>query len=112
MIGETAAYGAGHKGYGASMDPLTFVPAFYCENGAYRPLTGTAATQIGCPKSGSRGAFVRAHPALFNAAGWAHHPYDFVHPPTYKRSDSDSATLSGLSRIETSLDRSARAYHQ
>ncbi len=27
MIGETAAYGAGHKGYGASMDPLTFVRA-------------------------------------------------------------------------------------
>jgi hypothetical protein len=112
MIGETAAYGAGHKGYGASMDPLTFVRAFYCLSGAYRPLTGTAATQVGCPKSGSRGAFVRAHPALFDAAGWAHHPYDFAHPPTYKRSDPDSATLSGLSRLETGLDRSARAYHQ
>jgi hypothetical protein len=112
MIGETAAYGAGHKGYGASMDPLTFVRAFYCLSGAYKPLTGTAATQIGCPASGNRGAFVRAHPALFEAAGWAHHPYDFVHPPTFKRSDPDSATLSGLSRIETSLDRSARAYHQ
>jgi hypothetical protein len=112
MIGETAAYGAGHKGYGASMDPLTFVRAFYCLSGAYTPLKGTAATQIGCPASGSRGAFVHAHPALFDAAGWAHHPYDFAHPPDYKRSDPDSSTLSGLSRIEKALDRSARAYHQ
>jgi hypothetical protein len=45
------------------MDPLTFVRAFYCLSGAYKPLTGTAATQIGCPASGNRGAFVRAHPA-------------------------------------------------
>jgi hypothetical protein len=111
MIGETAAYGAGHKGYGASMDPLTFVRAFYCLSGAYKPLTGTAATQIGCPKSGSRRAFVHANPALFDA-GWAHHPYDFLHAPTFKRSDPDSATLSGLSRLEKALDRSARAYHQ
>lgn len=112
MIGETAAYGAGHKGYGASMDPLTFVRAFYCESGSYRPLRGTSATQIGCPRSGNAGAFVHAHPALFDAAGWAHHPYDFAHPPTYRRSDPDSSTLSGLSRLATALDRSAHAYHQ
>ncbi len=112
MIGETAAYGASHKGYGASMDPLTFVRAFYCLNGSYRPLRGTAATQVGCPRSGSRGGFVRANPALFDAAGWAHHPYDFDHPPDYRRPDPNSATLSGISRIEKALDRSASAYHQ
>jgi hypothetical protein len=112
MIGETAAYGAGHKGYGASMDPLTFVRAFYCLSASYTPLKGTAAAQVGCPKSGSRGAFVRAHPALFHAAGWAHHPYDFVHPPTYVHRDPNSATLSSISRLGKALDRSARAYHQ
>jgi hypothetical protein len=112
MIGETAAYGAGHKGYGASMDPLTFIRAFYCLGANYTPLKGTAATQIGCPKSGSRTAFVRAHPGLFDEAGWAHHPYDFLHAPDYKRADPDSATLSGISRLEKALDRSARAYHQ
>jgi hypothetical protein len=111
VIGETAAYGAGHKGYGASMDPLTFVRAFYCLSAKYRPLTGTAATQVGCRKSGERAAFVRANPALFDAA-WAHHPYDFVHPPAFKRADPNSATLSGISRLESALDRSARAYHQ
>jgi hypothetical protein len=94
------------------MDPLTFVRAFYCLSAKYRPLTGIAATQVGCPKSVNRGGFVRAHPALFDAAGWAHHPYDFVHAPSVRRADPNSATLSGISRLETALDRSARAYHQ
>jgi hypothetical protein len=112
LIGETAAYGAGHKGYGASMDPLIFTRAFYCVGAKYRPLKGKAATNIGCPRSGSRRAFVRAHPALFDATGWAHHPYDFVNPPSFHRRDPNSATLSNLARIETTLDRAHRAYHQ
>jgi hypothetical protein len=110
LIGETAAYGAGHKGYGASMDPLTFTRAFYCVGSSYKPLRGKAATQAGCPKSGSRAAFVRRNPALFNATGWAHHPYDFVHPPTFHRRDPNSATLANMSRIESALDRAHRAY--
>jgi hypothetical protein len=112
LIGETAAYGAGHKGYGASMDPLTFLRAFYCVGTSYKPLKGKRATELQCPKSGSRGAFARAHPALFQASGWAHHPYDFIHPPTFQRPDANSATLANLSRIETALDRSHRAYHK
>ncbi len=112
MIGETAAYGAGHKGYAASMDPLTFIRAFYCLNAGYAPLSGAAATQIGCPGSGDRAAFARAHPGLFEYAGWAHHPYEFAGPPSYERSDPNSATLSSLARLGTALDRSARAYHQ
>lgn len=112
MIGETAAYGAGHTGFGASMDPLTFTRALYCVNRGYQPLRGSAATAIGCPRSGSRGGFVRANPALFDAAGWAHHPYDFAHAPSYRRSDPNSATLSGITRLERALDRSAHAYHQ
>jgi hypothetical protein len=112
MIGETAAGGAGFRGYAGSMDPLTFIRAFYCVNTRYTPLTGTVATRIGCPGSGSRALFVGAHPGLFDYAGWAHHPYEFGGPPSYQRSDPNSATLSGLSRLETALDRCARAYHQ
>jgi hypothetical protein len=111
LIGETAAYGANHKGYGASMDPLIFMRAFYCVGTNYRPLKGTAATEIGCPESGRPGAFARANPALFHATGWAHHPYDFDNAPNIHRGDPNSATLSNLSRIETALDRSQRAYH-
>lgn len=110
MLGETAAYGAGHPGYGASTDPLTFLRALYCLDGRYRPLHGAAATAIGCPASGSRAAFARANPALLQAGAWAHHPYDFAKPPAARRGDPNSATLSGLSRIETALDRAQRAY--
>jgi hypothetical protein len=110
MIGETAAYGAGHPGYGASTDPLTFVRALYCVGSGYRPLRGRAATAIGCPASGSGAAFRRANPALMDAGAWAHHPYDFQKPPSAKRRDPNSATLSGISRIETALDRAQRAY--
>jgi hypothetical protein len=110
MIGETAAYGATHKGYGASMDPLILLRALYCVGSDYRPLRGSAATAIGCPASGSRRAFARAHPALFDAQGWAHHPYDFQHPPNHVRGDPNSASLASLSRLEHALDRAQRAY--
>ncbi|HET9103217.1 MAG TPA: hypothetical protein VFN55_07660 [Solirubrobacteraceae bacterium] len=110
LIGETAAYGAGVKGYGASMDPLVFVRALYCVNGRYRPLRGPAATAIGCPARGTRGAFVKAHPALFDAPGWAHHPYDFTKAPSFRRADPNAATLSGLPHLETALDKVFSAY--
>lgn len=112
LIGETAAYGAGHEGYGASMDPLTFVRAFYCVGANYKPLRGKAATNVGCPESGSRAGFVRKHPGLFEATGWAHHPYDFVNPPSFHRRDPNSATLSNISRIENALARARRAYRR
>ena len=110
MVGETAAYGAGHPGYGASTDPLTFLRALYCVGGNYRPLRGATATAIGCPASGSTRAFARANPALLDAAGWAHHPYDFQKPPSAKRADPNSATLSGIAKIETALDRARATY--
>lgn len=110
LIGETAAYGANSKGYGSSIDPLTFLRALYCVGSGYQPLRGATATAIGCPAAGSRAAFARAHPALFDAPGWAHHPYDFTKPPSYHRPDPNSATLSGIGRLETALDRVFRTY--
>jgi hypothetical protein len=112
LIGETAAYGAGHKGYGASMDPLTFIRALYCVGNNSRPLTGNAAAVIGCPSSGNRLAFTRAHPGLFYARGWAHHPYDFTHPPSYNRPDPNSAPLADMGRLERTLDSVFRVYHK
>ena len=40
MIGETAADGAGLRGYAGSMDPLTFIRAFYCVNTALQAADG------------------------------------------------------------------------
>lgn len=112
LVGETAAYGAGRKGYGDSMDPLTFVRSLYCLSPRYAPLSGRAANAVGCPAQGKWLAFTRAHPGLFYASGWAHHPYDFVHPPSFRRRDANSASLSGIGRLEQGLDRAFRAYHK
>jgi len=87
------------------MDPLVFIRALYCLGARYAPLHGAAATRIGCPAHARRRAFVAAHPALFLATGWAHHPYDFTKAPSYRRHDPNAATLSGIAHLETALAR-------
>jgi hypothetical protein len=41
------------------------------------------------------------------ADGYAHHPYDFNHKPTYKFPGKDNVTLSGISKLAKELDRLA-----
>ena len=43
------------------------------------------------------------------ADGYAHHPYDFTHKPTYKFPGKDNVTLSGLSKLTKLLDSLARS---
>ena len=102
LIAETAS--------GGDIHPLPFIRDLYCLDGGYSPLRGTAAAALGCPTSGSAGDFVAAHPALFRAAGYAHHPYSFdVAPnhllPTY-------VTTANLGALERTLDRAFTAYGQ
>jgi hypothetical protein len=42
------------------------------------------------------------------ADGYAHHPYDFAHKPTYKFPGKDNVTLSGISKLAKELDRLAK----
>ncbi|MFL5885399.1 MAG: hypothetical protein ACJ77M_10040 [Thermoleophilaceae bacterium] len=53
-----------------------------------------------------------SHPSCgaLKADGYAHHPYDFDHPPSYRYPGSANATLSTLSRLTTALDRLAQAH--
>jgi hypothetical protein len=92
------------------MTPLPFLRDLYCVNNSYRPLRGSSATALGCPKSGSRKQFLAANPALFKATGFAHHPYYFFHPPAYSATDPNFAPLADLGRLERTLDRSRRAW--
>jgi hypothetical protein len=103
LIGETASAG--------SVRPVAFLRDLYCLSSRYRPLRGTTAAALGCPTSGTTGAFVSAHPALFHAAGYAHHPYSFDHPPT-TRFTQGVITLANLGSFERVLDRSLAAYGQ
>ena len=123
LVGETAPEGAvgavkvgGHEryysetGFYDAMAPMVFIRALYCVNSNYRRLTGTAASVLGCPTSGSAQAFVNANPGLFDATGFAHHPYFFLFPPNYSSPDANFVPIADLGRLERGLDRMLAAY--
>ncbi|MHB8658996.1 MAG: hypothetical protein ACYC91_13760 [Solirubrobacteraceae bacterium] len=119
LFGEVAPRGfptAQHPTYSwgvfSGMKPLTFLRALYCVNSSYRPLRGNAASLRGCPSTagGSR-AFRSNHPALFEATGFADHPYSRWWPPNVERpNDPDYSSLADIGGLERSLDRLQRAY--
>ena len=93
--------------------PLPFMRALYCVGPDSQPLSGSAAAALGCPTSPNRQAFVTAHPALFQATGFAHHPYSLSAAPNVSlnlRGESGFVPLSDLSRLEDSLDSIFRSY--
>jgi hypothetical protein len=92
--------------------PMQFVRSLYCVSATYRQLRGRAAAAIGCPASaaGSRG-FRAAHPGLFQAAGFATHPYPVNLPPSKASSnDPDYTEFSQLPSFAAALDRIQRIY--
>ncbi|HEY8763563.1 MAG TPA: hypothetical protein VIM18_05220 [Solirubrobacteraceae bacterium] len=110
LIGELAPEGSERTRDGDPIPPIPFIRALYCVDSAFRPLRGTAAALLHCPSGGSAQAFVRAHPALFEATGFAHHPYSFFLAPNVQMSDPNFAPLSDLSRLEGVLDRAVATY--
>jgi hypothetical protein len=92
------------------LPPLPFLRALYCVGPEYRPLSGASAAALGCPSSPDPRAFVVAHPALFQATGFAHHPYSFFAPPNVPLPEKAFAPLSNLGRLEQALDAVFRAY--
>ncbi|MGO9903662.1 MAG: hypothetical protein ACLP0J_29255 [Solirubrobacteraceae bacterium] len=121
LIGETAPRGLNHPiGNFSGVKPLRFLRALYCVSSSYQELRGAAAAARGCPTTaaGSR-AFRAANPALFQASGFADHPYEQgVAPdqPTYAcgpdlcwnpytlQSDPDYADFPEIPRLERTLD--------
>ncbi len=98
-------------GYGTTK-PLLFIRALYCVDLRFRQLRGGAARAIGCPTSaaGSR-AFLTAHPSLFNASGFAVHPYPVnLPPPQPSSSDPDYVEFPDLAHLGSVLDRANRVY--
>jgi hypothetical protein len=110
LIGELAPEGLTTPGYYNSTTPMPFLRALYCVGSGYRRLTGKAAAALGCPKKATAKQFVKDYPVLFDATGFAHHPYDFHYPPAYSSPNPDYAPLSDLGRLESGLDRAYAAY--
>jgi hypothetical protein len=103
----------GTPGVGGVIGPQTFVRALYCVDTRYRPLTGSVARSWGCPTSKSASRHFRAaNPALFNATGFADHPYSLKQKPdaTASSVNGNYATFPVLSRLTGALDKSVRAY--
>jgi hypothetical protein len=110
LIGELAPEGLTTPGYYNATTPIPFLQALYCVDSRYRRLKRNAAAALGCPTSGSAKQFAQQYPVLFDATGFAHHPYYFHHPPAYSAPDPDYVPLSDLGRLEQGLDRAFAAY--
>jgi hypothetical protein len=111
LIGELAPEGTEGSADEDPIPPLPFLRALYCVDSSYKPLRGAQAAALQCPaRPQDQGAFVTSHPALFDATGFAHHPYSFFLAPTASMTDPNFAPLSDLSRLEHALDAIFAAY--
>jgi hypothetical protein len=88
FIGETAPYGIGSSRHINATPPLQFLRAVTCANASYKPAgrCGTLKTD-----------------------GYAHHPYDFTHAPTYRFPGSDNVTIGVLGRLTSALSKLRKA---
>jgi hypothetical protein len=118
LIGETAPEGLTAKGLPkcsskqgpsvctGSLKPLHFIRQLYCLDDSYRPLTGSAAAARGCPTTAAgRASFPTDNPGLFQASGWAHHPYSLIFAPNVKPKDKDDVSIANLPTLSSALQR-------
>ncbi len=119
LIGETAPEGCIARGPGCEyladdqpIAPLLFLRAMYCVDGNDKPLRGSLAVALHCPASGDPTAFVKANPALFEASGYAHHPYSLLLAPSvrFPSTDIGFVSLANLSALEHALDQIFATY--
>ncbi len=115
LIGETAPRAPNQ--FPANFNgtvPLRFIRALYCVDSTFKPLRGTAATVRGCPATAAASAhFAADNPALFDATGFADHPYPDAEPPTYATPPplgTGYADFATLGNLESTLDRAAAVY--
>jgi hypothetical protein len=86
LIGETSPYDLKH-GINAT-SPLKFLRAVACAKPNYKRARKCA---------------------TLKADGYAHHPYDFKHKPTYKYPGKDNVTLATLGRLTSALSKLRKA---
>jgi hypothetical protein len=108
----TRAHPQGLPGDFGMTRPLAFTRTLYCVNSSYRELRGAAAKAVGCPATAAASrSFRHQNPVLFDATGFADHPYPQNKPPTVERSSSHDITpFPRLADLERELDRLQRLY--
>jgi hypothetical protein len=108
LLAETAPRGTAQRSITHPLRPLLFIRELYCLDGRFRPHTGNAAAARNCPSGGE--GFAGAHPILFDATGFAHHPYALEAPPGATDTTRDNAVLADTGRLTRTLDRALRAH--
>src|SRR5262249_33825708 len=112
LVGETAPKGLVKlRGITRGIDPLRFLRALYCVDSKYRPLTGTRGAALGrAVHAQGSPPFAAAHPVLFSATGWAHHPYELTFSPHQVPRHADWVTIANLPRLTSALSRALNRY--
>jgi hypothetical protein len=112
LVGETAAEGAQQRGLTSGLTPARFIRRLYCLDNNLQFLRGVVATRRGCPATPEPGAFVAAHPALFAATGWAHHPSEPTLALTTEPRDREAFSIANLGDLSRLLRRVRARYGQ
>jgi hypothetical protein len=114
LVGDTAPHGHAHPiGDFDGIAPLRFIRVLYCLNPDYQTLIGIAASLRGCPTTTADSRHFRTdNPALFDATGFAIHPYASSVPPDQSQPGSvtNAADLAAIPNLEDTLDRVYAAY--
>jgi hypothetical protein len=114
LIGETAPKGQKDaKGTTRAIPALRFIRQLYCLDDNLQMYKGTSAELRGCPV-GAKALqdFPAQHPALFQATGYAHHPYELLFSPHTRPGFKDYATIANLDDLSKLLRRIYQRYRQ
>jgi hypothetical protein len=105
LIGETAPKGVSVRGITRAISPGRFIKRLFCLDDHLQLLRGARATERGCPAATTPAEFRAAHPVLFAATGYAHHPYELIFPPNRPPRYADWYTIANLHELSTLLAR-------
>jgi hypothetical protein len=111
LVGETAPKGLNVRGLTRSIKPLRFIRDLYCVDSRFRMLRGRRARLLGCPSTSEQSSsFADANPGLFQATGYAHHPYELTFSPRRRPTDRDFVTIANLPKLSRTLSNILRVY--
>jgi len=110
LLGETAPRG-GRKGINRTVPPVRFLRELYCLDSSYSPFRGSQARARRCPDTADeRGSFTADHPGLFEASGWAHHPYSLDNNPSWRHPSANSVPLGSIDLLIGAWDSARLAW--